>query len=120
MKSIPFVFAIIICVESGLNNFTNLEPTNDDEVIVLTEIVSNYLYKYFYQQQVYFMIAKRSSNVEQQFFQEDLITKLVTGTKFGYFSYNFLEKVDQENRGNRNAFNILLIDGVPSLTWVFL
>lgn len=115
MKLVPFVFVYFLCVESGLNNFKSLEPIKDDEVIILTEILSNYLYKYFYQQQVYFLIAKKSSNVEQQFFQEDLIGKLVTGTKFGHFSYNFLGKVDQIQRGNRNAFNLLIVDGVASL-----
>lgn len=115
MKLISLLFIHFLCVESSLNNFKSLEPIKDDEVNVLTEIVSNYLYKYFYKQQVYFMIAISSSNPEQKLFQEDVICKLVTGSKFGYFSYNFLDIVDQENRGNKNAFNLIFVDGAASL-----
>lgn len=118
MKLISLLFIHFLCVESSLNNFKSLEPIKDDEVNVLTEIVSNYLYKYFYKQQVYFMIAISSSNPEQKLFQEDVICKLVTGSKFGYFSYNFLDIVDQENRGNKNAFNLIFVDGAASLKWV--
>lgn len=102
-------------MNSNYHILKNLETKNDDKSIIPHEIISNYLYKYFYHKQVYLTIVIMSSNSEQKHFQEDSIGKLMLIPDFGYFSINFLDKVDQLQRGNRNAFSLIFVDGIASL-----
>lgn len=115
MKIVSLLLISFLCVDCSQYLLKNLEIANDSDAIIPLEIITNYLYKYFYQRQVYFMIAFMSSNVEQTYFQEDLITKLIRGPKFGNFSFNCLYQLDQEQRGNQNAFNLIFVDGIASL-----
>lgn len=103
------------CVKCNRHLLKSLETINDDKAVIPLEIVTNYLYTYFYQKQVYLTIVIMSSNAEQENFQEDFITKLMVAPKFGRFQYNFLNELDQLQRGNQNAFSLIFIDGITSL-----
>lgn len=86
-----------------------------DKTIILTEIVSNYLHRYFHNAQVCFSIASSSSSVDEKYFQNDLIRKLVKEAEYGHFLYNFVDMLDQWQTGNINSFNLIFVDDKKSL-----
>lgn len=115
MKLFLIFFISVSCVNSNHHILDHLKTINDNKADIPFEIITNYLYKYFHQKQIYFAIASMASYAEQKQFQEDLITKLMLAPRFGHFSFNFLDKIDPLQRTNRNTFNLIFVDGIISL-----
>lgn len=113
MKYIFSVLIYICCVNCSV---LFGETFKQDETIIPTEIIGNYLHKYLDYNEVYISITLSSSNNEQFSFQQDLVSNLITHTKLDNFSFNILNKLDQSRRGNIHVFNLILIDGSKSLT----
>lgn len=108
---IIFFSVISISVDCSLLLHKNLE----DETIIPAEIISNYLQKYVNCEEVFLSFSFSSSNVEQEYFQEDLFIHLMLDPKLENFSYNILDQVDQSRKENKHAINLILIDGSASL-----
>lgn len=88
---------------------------DSDGTLIPSEIIANFLKTYFDSEEMFVSISLLSSNLDQKYFQTGLLKKLVTSSKFSNFSYNILNKIDQSRNGNKNAFNLILVDGSASL-----
>lgn len=87
-----------------------------DETIIPTEIIGNYLHKFLSYNEVYLSIALSSVNIDQHLLQQNFVSKLMMDSKLVNFSFNILNTLDQSRRGNTDVFNLILIDGSESLT----
>lgn len=116
MKVFLIIFTTCLCIKHCvlLNKNENLVEMPD--TTIPTEIISNYLSKYFSQEKVFLSLCFSSSNSDQKYFQEKLITSLITRPKINEFSYNILGHVHQFRRRNRNVFNVIFVDTITSLT----
>lgn len=113
MKRFIFVFVNILSIASSFRE--NVEIIERNATIIPTEIISNYLHKFFSFEYFSLSIALSSSNLYQQYFQADLIEELVTNSKLNDYSFSILNKVYQKRIGNTNVFNLILIDEGDSL-----
>lgn len=87
----------------------------DNKTVILNEIISNYLLKYFNNEKVFVSIVLSSSNNHQKYLQADLIGKLMMISKVGNFSFNVLNAVDQSRQGNIKVFNLIIVVSNVSL-----
>lgn len=115
MKVFSFLFINFVFVESILYLNTVSAKSFPSNVDVTIELVVNYLDKYISHKTSVLSIVTASSNVQQKYFQEDLIEKIVTSPKIRNFSYNILNKVDQTRHENKQAFNVIFIDRSSAL-----
>lgn len=104
------------CVECSLFLNQTVKTLHDDEINISIEIVKNYIHKYISNGQVFLSITSCATNDEQKYLQQTLINKLVRHSKMEKVSYNLLSKIHQFRRKNTNIFNLILIDGIDSLT----
>lgn len=93
----------------------DIDEMDSNKAMVPVEIISSYLHEYLNPQKVYLSISYSSSNDEHKYFQEEFIAHLVKQWKVRNFSSNILYKIYQLRRGNRNIFNVILIDESASL-----
>lgn len=91
----------------GVNSF----PSNSNVII---EVVGNYLDEFIIQKTSVLSIAAASTSVQQEYFQKDLIEKFVSNRNISNFSYNFVNKVNQKRFKNKQAFNLIFVDGSSS------
>lgn len=113
-----FIVVSMICfavIQSAPALHRDLEPPKSHETNVITEILSNYLERYFGQRQAFISFALSSVKIERKFVQENLVSELVTNPKLANFSYNILNKVDQSQGENKRVFNLIFVDGSDSL-----
>lgn len=108
------LFILLIYSFSVKCNVLLPEKVVQNEAIILTEIVGNYLHKYLNSHGVFLSIALSSSTTDQQRFQQDFVSNLVMDTKLNDFSFNILNTLDQSRLGNIDAFNLVLVDGSKS------
>lgn len=119
ISKMSYLFILLIYSFSVKCNVLLPEKVVQNEAIILTEIVGNYLHKYLNSHGVFLSIALSSSTTDQQRFQQDFVSNLVMDTKLNDFSFNILNTLDQSRLGNIDAFNLVLVDGSKSsLTWV--
>lgn len=109
-----YIFILIIYSFSVKCNVLLSENVVQNEAIILTEIIGNYLHKYLNSHGVFLSIALSSTSIDQRRFQLDLVNNLVMGTKLNNFSFNILNTLDQSRFGNKDRFNLVLIDGSES------
>lgn len=93
----------------------NLNTLKNDETIIPNKIISNYLYNYLSREKVFLSIVCLDSKDSHSYFQNILISKLISNPKLSHFSYNILNGVDQMQQGNINAFNVIIVNGSVSL-----
>ena len=110
-SKMDYIFILIIYSFSVKCNVLLAENFVQNDAIILTEIVGNYVHKYLNSHGVFLSVALSSSSVDQQRFQQDLVNNLVMDTKLNNFSFNILNTLDQSRLGNIDAFNLVLIDG---------
>lgn len=114
MKLLLFLIFNILCVKCSL--ILNMEKSDiDNKTVILNEIISNYLLKYFNNEKVFVSIVLSSSNNHQKYLQADLIGKLMMISKVGNFSFNVLNAVDQSRQGNIKVFNLIIVVSNVSL-----
>lgn len=115
-----FLRILIICTISigftlsSCNDF-EIEQSNTDESVILGEIITNYLIKYFSDEQIYVSIVLAPSNFDQFNFQEDLFVNLFDNPKLTEFASNTLDRLDNTVQDHRNTFNMILVDDSESL-----
>lgn len=100
-------------------NFSSIECNFDrklenENLNILTDIISNYLYEYFNDGTYFLSISSSSSDLGQQQLHEDLSRNLLIHSKLANFSYIFLNGIAQSQPGE-NAFNLILIDRSSSM-----
>lgn len=105
-----FIFSKILYAQDIFEPSTNWNSLVKDKTIILTEIIGNYLYKYFNNEHEFFSITSSSSNSDQKYFQEDLIQQLIMSSKSGNFTYNFLNELDPAQHENKNTFNLIFVE----------
>lgn len=107
---------IILCINFWpvVCTFLWQENSKDNDKIILTEIISNYLYKYF-NNKVFLSIVSSSVSHNQAQFHEDLSSILLVHSRLSVFSYTILGQIDRIQRENVTAFNVILIDMSASL-----
>lgn len=88
---------------------------NKNDATVATEIISNYLHTYFECEEHFLSISSLSHNDNQKYFQRDIISNLIVHSKLENFTYNVLNKIDQKREGNKNVFNLVLVDRSASI-----
>lgn len=118
MKYICLLIVQFFCIKCSaivLGNEMNFEM---DDIVIPSEIVSNYVHQYLDPTKMFISIAFSHSNDNQKYVQEQLISKLLKNTKFNEFSNNILYNVHQMRRDTVNDFNVILVDGSNSLAWV--
>lgn len=116
MKCVVILIAFISFAQCCIKFNPNRYATEMDETVIPTEIVRNFLYKYLSHEQVSLSFVSMDSNVGRSRFQENLISNLVADPKLSNFSFNILKEVDQTRKGNTNIFNVVIIDGIESLS----
>lgn len=80
----------------SLNKSLNSENSDENiNLTILTEIISNYLFKYFNDANVFLSIISTSLSLEQSQFHEDLSSNLLVHPKFYNFSYTILSGIDE-------------------------
>lgn len=109
------VILLLINVWSNECNSLWQEKPENINLTILTEIISNYLYKYFDDANMFLSIISSSLNLDQCHFHEDLSSNLLVHPKLYNFSYTILSGIDQSQRGNKIGFNLMLIDQSASL-----
>lgn len=98
------------------NNFEIKQPTTDESVI-LGEIITQFLIKYFSEGTTFVSIVLGPSKKCrcQCYFQEDFFNELFDHPLLTEFSHNVLDKIDKSALDKRNAFNLVLVEDCESL-----
>lgn len=106
-----------ISIGFALNSPENfeIEQSDTDESVILGEVITNYLIKYFSGVQMFVTIILGPSKIDQSNFQEDLFVNLFDDPQLAEFTSSTLDKLDNEVRDHRNAFNLILVDDSISL-----
>lgn len=92
----------------------NKIESNDSNIPIT--IITNYLHKYFDPEIIFFSISLSSLNVNHQYYQDEMVDKLISTPKLTNFSFNVLNIIDQFRSGNLNVFNLIFTDESESLT----
>lgn len=97
-----------LCLHS---NFAVIQAPRNESVI-LKEIITNYLQKYFRDAQIYVsIIFSPSENGKYSFLDEFFTSPFDRPMQ----AQNILNKLDNSIRENRNAFNLILVNNIKSL-----
>lgn len=92
------------------NIILNQSETESD--VIPHKITTNYIVKYFADEEVYLSIVCSSEN-KHHFFKKSLLDNFISDS-FPTFSYNILDKLDTSVH-LRHAFNVILIDDYEDL-----
>lgn len=103
-----------------LLNVVSIKFSNSNEQLqiavrktsVSNVIVSNYLNKYLNDECPFVAISISIANNHQKYFEEDLITNLLTNRRFEYLAYKIIRNINS----SRGAFYLIFVDGISSLT----
>ncbi|XP_055298675.1 uncharacterized protein LOC129566616, partial [Sitodiplosis mosellana] len=87
-----------------------------DESVILGEIISNYLIKYLSEDQIFVSIIFTPSERDQTNFENDFFVNLFDDPALTEFDHNVFNKLNDIIGDNRNAFNIILVDGSKRLS----
>lgn len=100
----------------ALPSHFRIEQSDTEESVVLGEIITNYLIKYFSEDQIFVSIILLPSKKDRNNFEEDFFANLFDNPALTEFAHSTLNKLDNTIRGHRNAFNIIIVDGSESLS----
>lgn len=108
------------CASFALNSYNSfdIEPSKSDESVILSGIITNFLIKYFSDEQIFISIIIEPSQKEQNF-QQDLFVNLFDDAALAEFAFSITYALDDMIRSHRNAFNLILIDNTKLLELVF-
>lgn len=97
-------------------NFEIGQTVTDDSVI-LGEVITNYLIRYFSEDSVFVSIVLGPSTKcrGDRHFHQDFFNELFDNPKLTEFSHNVLDKMDASALDRRNAFNLILVEDSNSL-----
>lgn len=106
----------VSCSDFHFENRTfEFKASKEIDTIIPVKIISNYINKYLNPTDSFLSLSYSFSNDDQKYYQKELIADLLKQQKCAAFSYNILNKIHQFRRGNKSAFNVILVDGCVSL-----
>lgn len=105
------LFSFDIIIVFALYNKFAIDQLDTEKSLILSEIITNYLIKYFGDDKVSIsIIFPASQKFEEKYFWDDFFRNLFDDSAFKHFDHNTLHKLDESNRDNRESFHIILID----------
>lgn len=116
--NIKLLLLNILCVNCNLILYKSVKTLKiNNETVVLSEIISNYLFTFFHNEKmsVSIVMSSSSSNIHQSYLHEDLVENLMLDLNASNFSFNVLSNIDQSRLGNKNVFNLIVVDDINSL-----
>lgn len=113
---ISILFVLYVSFVLGSRDNFVIEQSVSDETVILGEIITNYLIKYFSDAQIFvsFILAP-SQNNQMDGLEEDFFENLFDDPILTKFACNILDKLDMAIHDHRNAFHMILIDDSKSL-----
>lgn len=117
-KTLLVFISLHALVAHALHNKFIIDQPKTDKSVVLGEILTNFLIKYFSDDQIFVSIiftAAQELELEQKYFLNDLFQNLFDDPILTQFDHNAVEKLDHSIRGKRNSFNLILINVRESL-----
>lgn len=115
-----FCILLFLTFTSGFafitHNHFEIEQSKSDDSVILSEIISNYLTKYFRGSKIFIMIILAPSENDHRNFQEDFFGHLFENAVSNEFSSISLDRLDNAIHEHRNAFNIIFVDDSKSLS----
>lgn len=114
-------FYSVFCASFALNSYEpfHIELSKSNKKVILSEILTNFLIKYFSDKDIFVTIILEPLHEEQQCFQQDLFVDLFDNPALTEFAYSILDQLDSAIRDHRNAFNLIIIENNNGLTCVF-
>lgn len=92
-------------------NKLSIDQSKTEKSMILSDIVTNYLIKYFDNEKTFVSIIYPASHkIEQKYFWHDFFHYLFDDPTFTRFDHNALHKLDDSIFNKRESFNIILID----------
>lgn len=106
------LFICFVWIGFALHMSDNFEvkQSDMDESVILGEIITNFLIKYFSDEKIFISIVLAPSNMNQYNFQGDLFVELFDDPTLTEFAASILDRLDNEVRDHRNAFNLIFVD----------
>lgn len=114
IQIILFFFILKMKFTLARYNFV-IEQSSTDDSFILSEIITNFLLKYFSNEQIFISIVASPSQESNGLFQSDFFENLFDDPALEEFPYNILQQLDDSVYDYRNAFNIILIDSHETL-----
>lgn len=117
MNSPVTLLLLFVCSGYTLHprsNFVFQESPSENSA-VLSEILANYIVKYFGDEEIFLSIILGSSNNERNHFHTDLFYHLFDNPNLKEFPYNVLYSLGNVAGGKRSAFGLILIKDTDSL-----
>lgn len=103
------------CGSHWLNTFS-IEPSKFNNAIVLSEIITNYIVKYFSKEKYFVSMVVKSSKTDKLHFEEEFFDHLFNDLDQAEFAHNIIDKLDNATYDNRNAFHLILVDDCDILS----
>lgn len=117
MKLGIFFAIFLLCIEclwcSSINSVVKKQVT--DENVILRKIIINFLEKYFIDEQIYVSLLHLPCEKEQNQFQCDVLQDLYIDLEVAGFTYNVLNRLYNTTQGNRNSFNLVMVEDCAAL-----
>lgn len=114
IRNTLFMFVTLLKYSMAHGNF-KIEQSFTDESYILSEIMTNYLLKYFYNDRIFISIVFSPSRNNRNLFQSNFLENLFNEPALTEFQRNILNKLDESTDNHRNAFNLISIDDYESL-----
>lgn len=100
----------------GMTCDIKIQQNEMSEQLILAEIITNYLIKYFSDEQTFVSMILAPSEKDQQYFYEDFFKDLFDHPTLTEFPHNIQYHLDNAVRDHRSAFNIIFIDSSESIS----
>lgn len=107
------IFPLTSSIKFSSYNFV-INQSISDESVILGEIITNYLVKYFSDDRVFVSIIFAPLKTQRNHFKEDFLLNLFDDPALNKFDHDILDRLDTSIH-YRHAFNIILIDDSKSL-----
>lgn len=103
---------IIITITNAIVTSRNfiLNQSRIDKSVILSEIITNYLTKYFSGDDIFVSIIYPSFKEQRSHFRHDLFDNLFNTSASTKFAHSLSDELDSSIRDHRQAFNLILID----------
>lgn len=100
----------------GSLNGISIERPKTSNAIILSEIITNYVVKYFSKEKYSVTLVLKSLKNDEFHFEEEFFDHLFNQLDQAEFSHNIIDKLDNTTYDNRNALNLILVDDCDSLS----
>lgn len=116
--NLPVIFIIVFLCAGSVSCFQSdfdLTKPSSDKNIILRDILTNYLKKYFNDAKMFVSIILPSSEKAEH----DFLDVFLNDPRMQMFTFNILDKLDGIIHENRHAFNLIFAHDTDSLQWVY-